>query len=191
MPAELRNHIYRLCLSNAKEDDNDVFVDEEELKIAPSIIIDENLKTPPLLSTCRQLRTECLKIYHQENKFVATVLNCNTRVLQAYLRNVLYPLDEECGEIWNCQTVSLTLSEIGVGCWPNLVDWCHEVWKGKLPLERIGLDGMDLFSWESETVHAALEIAEEGRSLSWEMVLSMLEKVRKSVAAYDGNWVVD
>jgi hypothetical protein len=77
LPAELRDEIYRLCLISSEE----------------YIWIDKETRSPPLLSVCCQIRQEAIEIWYLSNKFMIKVEGCDTALYQAYMSNVIEPLD--------------------------------------------------------------------------------------------------
>ena len=135
------------------------------------------LQPPPLLSTCRQIRSEALDIWNYANGFVIDVQNCDTSLYQAYVDNVLNSkLGVNSQGKWEL-TVHLT----GLH-WEHLMTWCYAVWAGKLPAPR-GKDEDLTDDWM--IAKPATNIAQKARGLPWKVVESMLEELRVVAARLD------
>ncbi|KAK4611195.1 uncharacterized protein CLAFUR5_13878 [Fulvia fulva] len=74
VPGELRNRIYRYVL----------------LQESPIIVTDTGFDRPGLMSTCKAVRTETVKIYYEENKFTVDIINLSSETLVAFLRSIAH-----------------------------------------------------------------------------------------------------
>lgn len=170
MPAELRNTIYRYCLINSS-----------------TIQITSTPKTPPLLATNRQIRSEAVEIYHLENAFGITVINCDSRLYQAYVQNVLIPLGRDISSHWFYST--LAVGPLSQGAWENLLRWSRLVWEGYLPGGQLRDNALDsALSKTIPVISAAINIAGEGRRVPWDVVERTLAGLRLMAVHLDDGW---
>ncbi|KAI5367469.1 hypothetical protein Slin14017_G025050 [Septoria linicola] len=110
LPAELRNAIWELALTESEDDPSKM------LLVTPS------LREPGLLLTNKQIRNETHKMWFSVNFFNIHTRDCNSTLQRQFFAWV--PRQVEA---------NVTLS-LGGGCnWANLMEWCKHVFEGKFP----------------------------------------------------------
>ena len=161
LPAELRNKIYDYALVEPDK-----------------IIVDEDLKLPGLLFTCRQTLQESLGIYYG-NAFFLKIKDCNMRLLTAFHKHK--------GNLAGIANVDLPpfliwMRKQGVD-WANLEDWCHSVWKRDL-LASTG-------HWRTDNDHKVIIAAHQIalNSGSWESCKKQLDALRMVAGALNPKWL--
>ena len=153
LPPELRNNIYHMCL-----------VEEGWIRITAA------LQPPPLLSTCWQIRSEALELWHYANDFAIDVQNRDTSLYQAHVDNVLN--SQLCINAQGKWELTIDLTGLH---WEYPMTWCHAVWAGNLLAPR-GADEDLIDVWM--IAKPATNIAQKARGLPWKVVESMLEELR-------------
>lgn len=112
LPPELRNMIYRHCL-----------VEDQPINIS------SDLRTPSLLATCIQVRTEATDIWYRDNHFHSRLVNCDTSLLRAFLR--LATKKNQPIEVNFTFAFSLHPLPV-VSCWDNLESHSRAVHAGEI-----------------------------------------------------------
>ena len=101
---EIRNVIYELALQSNE-----------------TILVDRELKLPPLLATCTQIRDEACSIWYRDNQFRAEVNNCDAAALNKW--------SQHCCTVGQRDYFDVPIFLEGLIYWSNLLDWCRAVWK--------------------------------------------------------------
>lgn len=104
LPAEIRNSIYELAL-----------------KSSTPILVERKLKSPPLLSTCTQIRSKAASIWYRDNKFYARVPNCDAAAVNKW--------SQHCCTVGQRDYFDVAIKLFGGIEWSNLLKWCQAVWE--------------------------------------------------------------
>lgn len=164
LPPEIRDNIYHVCV-----------IEVDEIAITPE------LRPPPLLSTCRQIRRETLPVWHFGNGFEIDIDLYDTTLYQAYIDNILIPqFGDASPSKWR-----LTIYLAGVH-WGNLMEWCRIVWSRKTQAPRVSDDDM-INKWA--IVQAATNIAQKSRGMQWEEVMSLMKELQVVAGRLDYRWL--
>ncbi|KAK5111956.1 hypothetical protein LTR85_011703 [Meristemomyces frigidus] len=163
LPAELRNRIYEFALL------------EQE-----TVHVDDNLRRPALLDTCRQIRSEALRLWYTENAFLFTIHDCDGTVADKFLCSLrMLPINDS--------KLHARYVYTGVANWKNLKAWAKLDWSDKrqLNLEPSSSNGG---SPEADMIAAVSGFVGEMLDKSWEEVDTALERLRATVARYTKSW---
>jgi len=162
LPPELRNTIYRHVLI-AKD---------------PIIDIDPFLKQPPLLQTCRQTRSEALKLWYLSNHFAMGISHCDASLLIEFY--------------WHLSAVNIAGVAITVVAgkkhWTNLMVWCRAIWEGRahgFEMEEGSMLGE--MTDEEAVMRAAHRIV--SRKGSWTQCEEELAELRFLVGKIEPGWL--
>lgn len=160
LPEEMRHSIFTMAL---KEDHQ--------------IVITKALKLPPLLSVCRQIREEGMKIWAQSNTFHITVDRFDARLLAAWNRFVT--------EVLGYRPITGMFVNDSHN-WANLLHWARIVQEGRIDAVPATADGMP----RGHTIaSAAIGIAYYMQGEAWEDCKMVLERFRLALEALHGGWV--
>ena len=164
LPPELRNIIYRYTLQENDE-----------------INITTNLKTPPLLSTCTQIRSEAKLLWTELNTFYFPIIDCN-------MDNLFRLKDTIAGGEQNFYVHTQFHFHQSQPNWPNLERWC----------QRNCTKNIDCYQYPNPTsensltvVNAALAIASAAGTerASWPTCKQQLAALRKVAGSLDSRWL--
>ena len=137
------------------------------------------LQPPPLLSTCRQIRSEAFDIWYFENDFAFFITDCDTTLHHRFLNNLVEAKGIDHEPQWN-----FTVEVDGLN-WNNLVNWCSAIHSGELADLEIVQDP----SPEMAVIQAATTVARISRSLSWEEVIGQLKVIQVMAGIIDEGWL--
>jgi hypothetical protein len=125
---EIRNAIYELALQSEE-----------------TIVVDRELRLPPLLATCTQIRDEACSIWYRDNQFRAEVNNCDASALNKW--------SQHCCTVGQRDYFGVTIFLEGQIYWNNLLDWCHAIWKDDRARILVYEPGKSLaFFWSIEII---------------------------------------
>lgn len=165
LPAELRNPIYEMAL-----------IEDSPIRI--EVEPDARLEIPGLLLACKSLREETLGIWYQSNQFVIEIDECDATTLNKWTAH--------CVKVEQ-RDVDISIMLLDSPNWPNILQWCHAVWKDDNGRKMVKADGMhDL----ELAICFAHEIATTNKGRSWKACLTMLENLdpRFFHPDVDGGW---
>lgn len=174
LPAELRNRVYRLVL-----------LENRPIRVTQSGFDQGG----GLLSTCKQIRQEALKIYYYENKFLVITPKWNTDTLVSFHTETL--------------RLQLRVGPYGVRCnlastsqephWANLLEWARRLHSRELSWWSSNEDGYTLSGTRGTVafnVCRAMRImACEMRAMPWSQVKEVLAPQRIVLASVDKRWL--
>ncbi|KAF2163752.1 hypothetical protein M409DRAFT_25936 [Zasmidium cellare ATCC 36951] len=161
LPPELRNDIYELVL-----------IDGE-------VVVHESLKQPGLLQTCRQIRSETIKVWYYRPSFKSVVVDCDARLLGKWTRHTAkYDNEEDSPVDW---VIVLT----GQPNWENLTEWCREVHSRRCVSVYPKTRDREYL----HAIYAALEIANNFRNAPWTQVEQTLNTLRHTLGCIDEGWL--
>lgn len=169
IPGELRNRIYRLTLITSD--------DHHRIKI-----VSPNHDQPALLKTCRQIRSEALKIFEAENGFAISVIN-------------LRPITPQGAHWAHRVNYKFTLVHGNQLIFSNLKAWIKAYLDGKVlglvggqyPGGRMGQEANILF----RAFALAGDLWSGSHQVSWRMVEGALETWKETVAIMDSAFWAD
>ena len=180
LPAELRNRIYRLVL--CKEN--------------PVRVISTGYEREGLLSSCKQVRQETLKIYYYENEFTIETHNFDSDNLLAFTR-----ITRRLGLTGRKSTAPRkSLEKVGMqfsfrssdACWENLLEWMRRIHAGKLqapsrsPERQARQQDLTL---RHITFYAMSFTATQLKSQPWPLVHDVLRGHRAILGNEDERWL--
>jgi hypothetical protein len=162
LAGELRNRIYRLTLITSGED--------HRIKISPM-----SHDQPALLKTCRQIRSEALKICEAENLFAVDVVN-------------LCPIIPQRAHWTHRVDYALIFVRPSKMIFSNLKEWIKAHLVGNVR-RLVGWQSSETLSKQSKILLQAFELASDLRAgstqVSWQMVEGALEKWKETVVTLD------
>ncbi|KAK3710459.1 hypothetical protein LTR37_010302 [Vermiconidia calcicola] len=160
LPAELRTSIYEWCL------------------VEDIIPVTEQLKPPPLLHTCRQIRREALETWYLSNEFEFDIIDCDRTLFvkfHTYLDTLGLRTDSRTMLSLRCKGVD----------WSNLVKWCH----GICDNDDGYIHWLTIENPLTEVLDAAMKIAKKSRGLPWTDCEAMLTSLRRVAGRADERWL--
>lgn len=162
LPGEIRTAIYEFsCLEEGR------------------IVITRDLKPPPLLSTCRQIRSEATAIWYGQNEFEVTVWDCDASLLNSFYRH-----QKRLG-LLDLAPMPMHFKLGGFRKWSNLVRWCLDIYHYRGTRFQDDPARTDAFC---VVIAAAHEIVQANRTISWEVCERALESLRLVVFRLDRGW---
>lgn len=170
LPAELRNDIYRSCLTDASRF---------------SIKLDDSFKIPDLLQVSRQIRSEASSIFFLENMFAVDFSDFNCSIYRAFTKQPLVAEilnDRRTGHVVMYPAVPHENNMV----WKNLLEWLKlshdDVWAPR-PFATNFLQRRDV------AAHAFDIVARMRGKLPWVQIEEVLEVYKRAVeqVAY-GKW---
>ncbi|KAK4950828.1 hypothetical protein LTR10_010821 [Elasticomyces elasticus] len=162
LPAELRNSIYEEVLIH----DDDIAVTIET-------------RIPALLQASKQLRAETHAMWHERNKFVHKVLNCDAALLCSWSRHMLtFAYDPD--------TSLHAVDMVGKPNWTNLMTWCKAVCVENCVSVMAETDDTFFGSVIASATGVALRFAEiKGR---WEDCEKVLLELKHMAVVHNRAW---
>ena len=112
---------------------------------------------------CKSLRKEALGIWYQSNQFVIEIDECDATTMNKWTAH--------CRKVEQ-QDVDILIELLNSPNWPNLVQWCHTIWKDDNGRKMVKADGMHNLEL---AVCEAHEIATDCKGRPWNACLTMLE----------------
>jgi hypothetical protein len=190
LPAELRIQIYEYALYRDDWDDEDE--NDDYCRSRSNIEFNENFQQPPLLLTCRQVRSEAIEVFYTITNFLLYIDDCDPTQPIAFCRHLRL-----AGFSFSEAAISYQICVSGDKDTRNLMKWCRAVWEGKCPAfcNEDG-DGFETVGWKwtdevRAVVFMATTMVEEYRDLgqSWEKCEKALQRLRVMVGTLDGSWL--
>lgn len=161
LPAELREYIYKLVLTENRVID-----------------IVATHKEPALLSANRQVREEARGVWYSENSFYTEIVNCDDRHLSAFVKH--------CYSIGMRPDIKLK-ANLGERSWTNLAKWCENIWnKNSLGYGAVGLDWLSVTRVAAAAHQIVFQHLEHDRS--WGECEAALEVLKKVAQGFDPTW---
>ena len=167
LPPELRTIIYEYAL-----------LEPDLIRVSRS-----NLVVPPsLLATCRQVRSEAIKIYHSENKFSINAPDCD---VDLYIK-----WHNHFSQYWAKQASwALGINLSGRASWTGLMKWLEWAFKRNscaqfTPASLQKSDGVRRVTISAHRICARAKQA--GRL--WEDVKEDLDDFHAALAAANADW---
>jgi hypothetical protein len=163
LPAELRDRIYRYSLPTKEKID-----------------ITTRFELPALLQSCRQIRSETIKMWYKKNKFLITITDCDASRLVASRRHCVMVIG----------AVNIDTRLRGLPDWDNLMEWCHNTHAGDSDNKNLRPGGgHGPMSFEAYlVVDTVLEIASKHSSLSWKQCKETLQALRGMAYSLNNGW---
>ncbi|KAK3617301.1 hypothetical protein LTR56_025369 [Elasticomyces elasticus] len=167
LPAELRNEIYEYVLL------------EPDIKYG--VLVTPDLELPPLLSVCRQVRSESRGIWYNGQKFTHVMSDCNADTMLAWSRhlaNIGIPNPNH----WKYQ-----FEFDGEPNWDNLMRWCKTLCEDG----GLRMDPKTFLSPFQSVIGSACQIARESFDCerSWKECRGLLEILRRTVGKFEKKWL--
>ena len=167
LPGEIRNRIYRFVL-----------VCDNRIEVHAGAPLE-----PALLSVCREVRTEAIKLFYVENKFTLVISNFNKAVPCAWraVRKRFPSMPRTA--TFRLKPTNTTRS------WPNLLDWLRAIHAGDAAwpedpttqfASRNGLECLVTFT--------TLAIATKCRSRTWQETAEILEMQHVVLRQINSGW---
>lgn len=164
----MRNYIYELVL-----------VEDE-------IIVTEDLKEPPLLRTCKQIRKQAGPIWYMENTFTAEIYDCDAKLtndFEVWLGEGAGEFDQMRGDV----ALQIDTS----GCephWQNLRRWCERI-HGDYDVMSLSADSDATHM--ANVISTAHHIARSLREQDWLECYFPLHALRMLAGNVDPRWLID
>ena len=137
------------------------------------------LQPPPLLSTCRQIRSEARDIWYFGNDFAFLITDCNIILHGRFVKNLIDATGISHDSQW---TFAIEVDGID---WNNLVKWCYAIHSGELkPLRFVHGTGPEM-----AVIQAATRVAQISRRLSWAKVTDQLKGIKVMTRIIDEGWL--
>lgn len=177
LPAELRNQIYNYYLDDCSD-------------YRAILVINKDSMPPPILATCRQIRSETFELWHLGQQVFFQVIDCNTFLYHAYASKIIHSRGENFFRKWS-RNVTVELEDVDEGSWDYLMEWCHAVWARELLRTTVKLgDGwIGVHGYvHPEVVNMALRLAWDGRAGSWEKGEGQLRQFGRVAIWADRAW---
>ncbi|WMI39068.1 uncharacterized protein CLAFUR5_20359 [Fulvia fulva] len=172
LPAELRNRIYRLTLSQ-----------EEQMDVTET-----GFEIPGVLKTCRQIRSEALAIYFYENRFRVTGASWNSDTLFKLTSTIKsMGLDTEKMPVDGRWT-------LGPPSWKNLMLWLQRYHAQELQLRPSRPASMLKIEVKDPVRYAVGSlgvIVDRSRDQSWTRVKKTLDALRPMLIILNRRWEED
>lgn len=174
LPAELRNMIYRQAL------------------IGPQPLMTDTIafQEPPLLLTCKEIRSEAAPLFFAENTFRVST---DEYKITAYLKwRQVVMAAEKRKEACTAATLKHTETEGSDSAnWTNLVEWLRAVHNGTIhvvifkpsKLQEIHGLGIDVV-----TVGMIFRVVGNMKSKAWHKVERLLKEFRVVLTMHDPRW---
>lgn len=200
LPGELRNrvnlqkHMFTTCseLTNlCSQIYRYVLVLPEHAPGAGSISINANgYDRPKLLSTCKVIRKEALKIFYQENTFKIHVNNYDSLLLVRWDSHLRSMRVRQRGEV-----VVAIIEVLNEPRWANLLLWLERRhgrkvrYRVQTPRELLGLQHAD--GAADYLMGAMFMTVDEFRDQPWSRVEKHIQNFRPALIAFDNGWAKD
>ncbi|KAK4496542.1 hypothetical protein PRZ48_012522 [Zasmidium cellare] len=180
LPGELRNRIYRYVL-----------LKPEDAAGNDRIIVDATgYDRPGVVSTCKQIRKETLKIFYSENAFHIEVINYNSSTLLRWESHLKPMRMQERGHLF----VSVHLED-EVGWWANLLLWLQRFHERKVRTRALAPEQvLKVFNSKDAGTHlmgAMFMTVDEFRDQPWQRIEKHIQNFRPALIAVQEPWSKD
>jgi len=168
LPPELRNRIWAAAV----------------VQVDPIGVDSVSTKPPSLLGVCRQIRSEAIGIWYNENSFGFAIQDCDGSYMLAWTKH-FHEHDDDDRELCSVQHC-----HDGSPNWANLIKWARGLYEID-GYSQIREDGSDEDDWEAvvDSVHGIVwDAVRKEPPIPWLDVARILDHLHYAVKASDPRW---